>query len=540
MNRITLLFLFAFLYTFNCAWAQKPANPSIEWGSEFETERYFDITNIGFDESGYYMIANKQPTLHQRLLNGDDFVRNSDTYFHKIDKNLNEVAKVEFVEKEKGSKIDYSFEYLKLTGNKLFLFKSSLDKDAKKNILYIQQLNKKTLRPEGGTMPISEIAYQDKSNSGLFKIYQSKAKSKLVILNILPSGDNKNTKLSAVMCDSNMKVLWKKNITLENPKALILEKLMCDDEGNIYILCKEEYKNMIKGESNFSYKMITYQTKEEEKTEFEISLKKKYISDISFFIDNKGHLSVGGFYTTNENFILSYDNAIDGIFYMSIDPVTKKVILSNEVEISTTTAAQDLNKRSLFSKASVINKGFGRYEMDIRNFVQKKDGGIILISEEVFFEKKNAYNASTGKVGIEYEYDFDDIYCISITPEGKIRCDQKISKKQHTNHERNSSFTSLSNDKKIYFIFNDRRENLAPKKEGVSKNTYGGLSEKNSIVSLTSLDHENGSPVREVLINLSEMELNLIPRSCMQINENQIILFAQVRKNAQYGIVTFE
>lgn len=521
MKKYVLLLAAAFTASLACYSQSK--NASLKWGPELKGSKRGSITGtVGYDESGYYLKGYER----------------GDVYLEKLDKNLNEVANWEFVDKDPETKQKFDFEYIYYFNDKLLLFQSSLDKETKQNILYVKNVNKKTMVAEGKMTKLAEIAYEKKSRSGGFGVYTSREESKMMIINFPPPADKEaNETYGVIVCDSNLNVLWKKTITLPYQNSLFFgSRWKVDDAGNVYLLgtlYKEKVKSKRRGVQNFTNQLLAWTNGGATKTEYEIKLADKFITDISYAISDNGDIICSGYYSKGGF------TSVDGCYYLVLDPKSKNTKVSNMKEFGIDFLTQGMSEKGeeKAKKKEAKGKDLELYEYDLHDLILKDDGGCVLIGEQ-YYVYTRTYSNGKSTYTVTY-YNYNDIIVTSVAPDGKIAWSQKIPKRQTTQNDGGfySSFALAVTKDKLRFIFNDHKDNLAPKKQGDWKNF--SLSDKRGIVAVVTMD-KDGNITREPLFSDAETEVYCRPKVCDQFNDDQMLLFGERGKKEQFAIITFK
>ncbi|HYG20377.1 MAG TPA: hypothetical protein VD816_15670, partial [Ohtaekwangia sp.] len=221
MNRRSVFALMLFSATLTAA--AQIAPPEIKWGVEFKAAKRSSLNDIvGYDNTGVYAIKERygfagvrRYTLEQY---NKDFIPTT-----SFDLDFDDNREVETI--------------LQLR-NRLFMFTSLTDFKTKKNALSVQEVNKKTLRPESVPQRIAEIDYQGelKSNSGKFQLRVSRDSSKILVLYNLPYHKNEPEAFGFTVLDAQLKPLWRKETKLPYEDGLFaLESIRVDNDGDVYL-----------------------------------------------------------------------------------------------------------------------------------------------------------------------------------------------------------------------------------------------------------------------------------------------------------------
>lgn len=505
---------------------------NILWGTETKESKKISLGDIvGYDESGTYIIKTKRRGMYGIK---------SDLIFEHLDQKLIKTVSSELDldvdEKKKG------YEYTFHSNNKLFLYSSYLDKKAKKNTFYYQELNKKTLQPSKKLNRLGQIDYAGKSNynSGAFFLRRSRNEERILLYYSLPYAKGEKEKFAFTVFDKDMTQLWEKTVTLPYTDELFdVERYRVDDEGNVYILgliFKDKRKLRRKGEPNFKYIMISFKNNGDEMQSYPIELPGKFITDMQFAISDNGDIVCGGFYSDEGTF------SIKGSYYLSIDGKSNEIKSKSINEFGIDFVTQNLreNKAKKAKKKAEKGKSIEMYEYDLDDIILKDDGGAILISEQFFIRGvTRTYTDANGimTTTTTYYYHYNDIIVININPKGEIEWTEKIPKMQVTTNDGGyfSSYALAVRNDKMYFIFNDNPANLFYKPGG---KLYNFRNQKGSVAVLVTLTEE-GRYSKELMFSTKDAEVLIRPKVCEQTNDDEMILFGQWRKMHRFAKLTF-
>jgi len=501
-----------------------PKTASVVWGPELEGSKRGSITGtLGFDDSGYYILGYDK----------------GDIQISKLNKKLENVGLYTFEEKDKESKKKYVYEGVRYFNDKLYIFKSFIDKKTKTVELYAQEISKSTMKETGSLRMISDLTYQKNRDKGFFSIHTSKSESdpKLMIAIGTPVEDEENEKFAVMMFDKDLKNIWKKSFEIPYQAELFTRSnFSCDDEGNAYVLGRlynEKVKAVKRGKQNYTYHLLAYTNSGENKVDYEIKLQDKFITDITYSIKDNGDIIAGGFYSKKGT------TSVDGAYYFLMDSKSKEMKVSSfkEFDIDFITQGMTERQEEKARKKDEKGKDLELYEYDLDDLIKRDDGGFVLIGEQYYVQVVTHYNGKTSYT--TYYYNYNNIIVININNSGKIDWATQIPKRQVSVNDNGfySSYALAITDDKLRFIYNDSKENLAPKKQGVIKNYT--FRDKDGIVTLATID-KDGKLEREALISDAEIEVGVRPKVCDQISNSEVLLFGERRKNDQFAICTFK
>jgi len=502
----------------------------IKWGKEFSAPKNSTLADIiGYDNSGFYVLKSRYGAFVSSTLSIDRF-----------DKNLNPAKSIELELTENG-KTKY-FEQLLHLGGRLILFTSFLDQKSKKNSLFVQQVDKKSLMPDNvNKKKLAEIDYHgnSKKNSGSFSFRTSNDSSKVLIIYSLPFEYNEPEKFGLLVVDQQMNVLWKKDVTLPYRDELFdIETVKVDNYGNVYalgLLYKDKRKAKRKGEANYQYRVISYTDNGETENDYSVSLPDKFLTDMQIGFRANKDIVCAGFYSENGTF------SIRGTYFLSIDAQTHEIKTKSFKEFDINFITQNMTEREVEKAKKREEKGqeVEMYEYDLDKLIARSDGGAMLIGEQ-FFVKTVTYttrgvNGMMSTYTVTYYY-YNDIIVVNIDPTGKIDWAVKVPKRQMSTDDGGfySSYAMALNKDKIYFVYNDNPDNLDY--SGVGKVSTANV--RNQVVMVAQVNSKGEMSRKPLSAGIAEVIIR--PKVCEQISYSEMVIFGQRKKTQQFGLISFE
>ena len=529
-------FLFFTLFTFSALYSMgqtKSKKVDILWGPELKASKKSTLSDIvGYDETGIYAIKKKI-----RALYGLNSPITLEHYDQKMA--LSKSVEIELKEQKKKRK----FEFIIHIDNEMYIFSSFANQKLKKNFLFVQGLDKKTLQPKKDLKKIAEIDYSGKSkyNSGSFDYEISRDSSKVLVYYNLPYDKGESEKFGFHVFDKSMNQLWEKKITLPYKEELFeLEDYEVDNRANVYLLgtiFKEKRKEKRKGKPNYKYQVLSYSNNGSELKEYPIKIEGKFLTDMQIAINDEQDIICGGFYSSEGTF------SIEGSYFLKIDGQTKEIKSKGfqEFGIDFITQNMTVRKKKKTKKKAAKGKDTELYQYDLNNIILRDDGGAVLIGEQYYVDvviiTTTGANGSMSTTAKSHYY-YNDIIVINMSPDGKIEWTKKIAKSQGTVDDVGffSSYALSVVKDKLYFVFNDNPRNLFYKGTG---KLYNFNKSKESLVVLVTLDSE-GNQTREALFSAREADILTRPKVCKQISNNEMVLFGQRKKTHRFAKISFK
>jgi hypothetical protein len=503
--------------------------PQVQWGKEFNAPRRSSLNDIvGFDNSGIY-------TIKERF--GFSAVRYTLEHYNK---DFIPTKSFDLDLEENGSECFFE-QVLHLKG-KLYLFSSFPNSRTKKKILSVQQIDKKTLRPEEKKLSLAEIDFKGemRSNSGQFDIKVSRDSSKVLVAYKLPYDKNEPEVFGFHVFTNQFQELWSKQVTVPYENELFdIENIKVDNDGDTYVLAliyNDRRKSKRRGAPNYKYQVYAWSDRGNTMKEYAVSLEEKFLTDMQMEILNNKNLVCAGFYSKRGTY------SINGTFFLTIDSKSKEITTKSlkEFGVDFITANMREGEAERTKRKRERGEDVELYEYDLDKLIVGKDGGAMLIGEQYFIKVETQTRRVNGFMQSysTTHYYYNDIIAVKINPKGQIEWAEKIAKRQHTAEDQGffSSYVMGIVKGNFCFIFNDNPRNVGYNGAGGRLYNYGGG--KESAIVLVTLD-QNGKQTRQPLITTGDVGVITRPKVCEQITNTDIILFGQRRKTQQFARVTF-
>ncbi|MFI5164052.1 MAG: hypothetical protein ACHQHP_02270, partial [Bacteroidia bacterium] len=308
MKNLYAFFLFLFINT--CSFAQEV---NIYWGKENPVDH----------SSSTYLIGRRG-----NLLLGCKRSRKS-TSIVKYDFEDLQVKGEHLIIGQKDSKAggklidnDYAFENIYMMKHKTYVCVTKYDRKADKNSIYMQEIDDNGSLT-GSLKKLADISASSRRNSGSFLVFTSNDSTKILIVNNPPFDKYAGEKFGFEIFDENLKELNNLSIALPyKDKNFAAEDYILGNDGNIYMQAQIflEKKEKSKDEAKYYYEILAINPSGKgEVTEYEIKLSGKYITDISYRLDDD-KIICSGFYGD----VQAKGSSIKGIFFMRINKNTKQ------------------------------------------------------------------------------------------------------------------------------------------------------------------------------------------------------------------------
>jgi hypothetical protein len=349
-----------------------------------------------------------------------------------------------------------------------------------------------------------------------------------------PGERDSKSEATVKVFNDNFELQWKNKINLKSTNKLTdIYSITVSDEGTVYILTKvyKPKNERDRNERDYEFYLLSV-TEEGIESEEKLQLQDNYIKDLKLDIGKNGELMCAGFYSKE-----GFRN--DGVFYMTLDAENYSVkgVSMKKFDLDFITDGNGKIEKNITKKRADKGKDVGLKYINFRDIIVKEDGGALIIGEYY-----NSYTTmqtdANGSTTTTWHYHYDDIYVVSISPEGKIDWSIKIPKDQYSKNDYGmfSSFFLFVYENKLHIIFNDNLKNAGVLDyQDILK--YNGRTKKSALM-MVSIDSE-GKYTREILVDPSKADgMRLRPKSCEQISEDEAILFAISKKHNKFAKVS--
>ncbi len=451
---------------------------------------------------------------------------------------------------------------------KLWLITYFYNEKHEKTYLFAQRIDNERFTLSKDLIKLSE---QDDSNierQDVFSLSTSRDSSKMVIFTQQPSEKRKN-EFSLAVFDGNMKEVWGMNTKLPYGRNNYrVQETQVDKEGNVYLMgvIYAEGVNRLeqKGKPTYQYNLLAYMRDSSLGTqEYKMSLRDKFITDLTFRPADNGELVFSGFFSEKSA------QSVKGTCLFRINTTEKRMsdISTNEFALDFLTVNFSDRNRERARTASLNNDKEREAELpsySLDKLILRSDGGALLIAEQYFIDERwinnNRWGNAWGLGGwgggwydpwgwndpfmngrnqqTDYYFNYNDIIVVNISPTGQIDWSARIPKRQTSINDGGlySSYAMSVVADKLLFVYNEDPRNLDPnRKRNVADSPDG-----NSVVVLAEVN-KNGAVKRQPLFQNREAGVVTRPKICRQIGRYDMAIYGeQGNRGYKFGKVSFQ
>ena len=514
---------------------------ALTWGNEMkEPSNTFLSEILGTDGKGFYALREKVVT----ATTGEHPQKIFLEYYNK-DMKLKKAKEIDLRYKKKKRELEKVLYW----NSELYLLTSFNNQAHKANYLFMQPIKKTSFNLSSKLKKISETPARDKYREGKFDFHISKDSSKLLIYSQLPYKKKEPERFALQVFDDQFEKVWEKNIKLPYPdNQFAVEEYRVDEEGNVYLLGVYYQDNSgfrRKGKPTYKYIVLAYTNDGDDVEEYQVDLKEKFITDLTFRIGNDGKIVCSGFYSERGNY------SIKGTYFFQLDPKSGKVSNQNlkEFDFDFVTEYYSDNQKRKAKKAALENNDRRAAELSqysLNELILRSDGGAVLIAEQYYIQRvqNNNYYDYWGRYNYynrnrfdeEYLYHYNDIIVVNIRPNGEIQWSARIPKRQETRNDGGyySSYAMAVVRDKMYFVFNDNGKNFSKQKQGKRFRFNGSQ----SIIALAEIN-KNGSVKTYPLASNRDEGIITRPKVCRQIGKREMVIFGERGKRFKFAELEF-
>jgi len=492
----------------------------VNWGAELNEKVDGDFLSIvGETDEAIYQTMFFKKKLHVQ----------------KMDLNM-KVLYMKPVEMEFDKK-DHTLEGIHVTKDRILVFSSLFDKKEDRNNMYVRVFNESDFSPKGKMERIAVIPAEKARNSGGFSVKMSPDESKILVTIAQPWEKDVEKPLTMKVYDPDMQELWSKDIHF--PEDYVTEQFRMDNDGSVVVVSVKYTEKLERrarkrdGVATYDYHLLVYDKDSDQPEDHKIAVGDRFLQDLTLSLGESGDIICGGLYGNKGSF------SVRGMFFLKLDRTTKALKHESFKEFSDdfiTSYMTEKEEKKAKKKADKKDEDLELYSFNLDEIVRRDDGGAVLVAEQHYtFER--CYTDSRGNMRCVTYYVYNDVIVVNVDPNGDIEWAAKVPKRQTTaDGGYYSSYAMEVKGDKIYLIFNDTGENLFLK-EGDKVKLFE-LKGNDALVTIATVDSD-GKVKREALFSPERREAILKPNDCLQLANDQMLIYATRKKEYRFGMISF-
>ena len=505
----------AFFLTIATAFSLLAAGQGAEvaWGEDIKIsrdERFISL--IGTDDSSFYSTRNL--TSASETFSLDEFDRTS------LQRRSSTQVEIPSIGDDRTQ-----FEDIFFINNKFYLFTSLYDGKTDSKKAYCTLMNNRgqwlDLPTQIDQLPLkkwkaAEFRFEFSQDSSLFMVYH-----------LLPFNRNSNESFSFKVYDRSLSLLWEKRLELPyGEEAFEITDYALDSNGNVFMLTgstQEKVKDEFRWKQlrQKKYVLLAYDWQKNKLTEFDVSLKDKWIIAVTFDLNDAGDISIGGFYSNDQYFTIA------GTFFFTLQAQSYDLKAKGLMAFDKKFLEEFMNQRR-------VEKGRELPNFYFDHLVLHEDGSAVMVAEQFNVTERVTNDPTTGRPVLTNFYNYSDVMVVKVNSDGSIRWARRLPKRQSMLADLRyyASYSMIEKGDAVYLLYNDNPENwLEELLDDDDLRTFSNI--KKSVAALVKVEAD-GNVVRERLFSHKDAETILRPQLFFQEND-EVIIYGQYKKNYRFG-----
>lgn len=437
-----------------------------------------------------------------------------------------------------------NFETAYYVGERLYVFLS--DKVNGELVLYAQPYSQ-DLTPDGSSVVIAKYNNDKMNAKPNFGVISSENKEYIGVVWEIPGRKTISDAYGYVILDEYLNKLNQGayNIPLNGNLTSINEHHI-SNTGD-YFLSLTEHKRpndriFSKDYDNFKA-LHVYKIKDDALTEFSLSIEDKRIDDLKMSSNDDGIFTLSGVYGSSEIKQNRRKHLVEGIFVIRIDTDIDSMIFQGFIPFRKDFISMNFNEKSTLRSRRRRNREQELYNYKIRDIFTLNDGSLVGSIEQYYIFERSSYDSRTGLTSTIYYYYYDDIIAFKIGNDKAFDWQKKINKSQISTNDGGpfSSYSSFTDGRKLYFIFNDNLKNYNEEGNFIQKDGQCypfNLSRRKNIAAITAVDLASGALSRNMLFSRKELKSIVVPKMFkLDRLQNRLLLYALLGGKERFGIL---
>lgn len=397
--------------------------------------------------------------------------------------------------------------------DKIVLFSTLYDSKAKKITAGYHFLSKEG-ELEKTLNPLAEIDVTDDDLEKQISFAISPDRSKVLLYYPIEAASktDKPGVYVKVINTSDYSNFWESKYFFPD-KNVDIEKVLINNQGNTFLLTRNELEGQEKDKSVQKYKYMLYTCKKDNKSlaDFNLKISEQYfLNNMLIKFDGKNNILASGFYSEKSA------NFAKGAFVVNLDAASGSTLINALVPfVSEVSESKDNDDKE---------KAF----FHMRDISFLNDGSIVLVGEQYYIDISHsrgygAYGAVGGSTNFTYRY--KDVLVMSLKPTGELNWMKTVAKKQITANDgaMYSSVVPIVQNNKVTILVNGHKDGLEKRLSAFTDN---------NIVYMLEFDSA-GNMIKKSLYSGEQAETRLSPKVSYRVSDSEIILY-NVRASGKY------
>lgn len=371
---------------------------------------------------------------------------------------------------------DHAFEGIEEINGKYYFFYSIWDKPNLSEQLFVKEIDfasgkmngkeKRIIKTKGKvTGLLARTSYFSIKVLDKFDISKSTDESILMIkYRKKPAKRNDDVSHDIIgfhVFDSDLNPIWDAEIKMPyTEKKMNNIDYATDSYGNTYILTtvyKDDTTKRFKknGSINYHMELLKIDAKSQTLSKTKIELKDQHINRMWIYESEKGKIVCAGFYNDGKD----ADDA-EGIFVAQIDEGNNLVnVNAHEIPVEVLNLYKKKRTQAKNEKKEEKGKKTEFEELQLRKFITRSDGSVILVGEQYYVKEHTSYR--NGQWTTYYTYHYNDMLISKLNPDGSLAWMKILPKKQMGSAGQGGmGFKYFTRNSNHYLLILDNYKNL--------------------------------------------------------------------------------
>lgn len=439
-----------------------------------------------------------------------------------------------------------NFETAHYIDNQLYIFLS--DKVDGSLVLFAQPYSQ-DLKPDGSSVKVASYNNHKLNAKANFKIITAQNNNYIGIIWEIPGRKTISDSYGYVILDNQLHDIHHGDYKIPlNGNLTSINEYHISSNGDFFIGVTEHKrpndKLFTKSYDNFKA-LHVYKIRDNELVEFSLILDNKRIDDIAMSSNDEGYFTLSGIYGNSDPKENRRNHKVEGVFIIRIDMSVDSILFKGFIPFRKDFINMNFNVKSTFRSKRNKKRAQELYNYKIRDIFMLDDGGIVGSIEQYYISERSSYDSRTGLTSTIYYYYYDDIIAFKIGNNASFEWQKKINKSQISTNDGGpfSSYSSFTNGKKLFFIFNDNLKNYNENGKFIKTdgNCYSfNLSRRKNVAAITEIDIESGMKSRSMLFSRKDLRSIVVPKMFkLDPETNNLLLYALLGGKERFGILKF-
>jgi hypothetical protein len=528
-NYLTALLLFSLMALGTRCYAQPSKSPvsGFVWGENRKEHPAFETLRVlgAVNQSLYYFNRISGPTSKQHQY-----------FIDEVDFDLKVKKRMSIAPKFQSNSVRVE-DVLRIK-DQIFIIAVYMDKETKtKYILsYPLDLQTGTLAQTPIKAVVADFSEQRLFEGSAYDIEFSLDSSWFVINYTLPRSADGNERFGFQVFDDKFNPVWGRIATLDYREKLFeIVGHRVDDDGDVYILGRlfAEKKVEIRNKKvNYEYRLIGYRKQDPKPYFYDLDLERSFPGSVTI-IPRGNEIVCMGFYSD-----ITPGHA-QGCFTITFEKMRKQLVKYSKLPFDLEFIAINLSEseKKKFEIAAKESRAEIPY-LEINGLILREDQSVVVVAEQHYV--KVGENTTQDQRGGGAAHYYKDIVIFSIDANFKIEWYEKIPKKQVTRNDagKYSSFHPMPGGERIYFLYNDHKDNFKAVRIGLPKLFKAKTKDSQAVVA--QMEYA-GTISKYLVFNSNRYNLMVQPQiSGAGRHPSEILLVARKGKRQRYGMMQLE